>query len=326
MNRRDAVLALLALGAAPHNAGAQQPAKIARVGYLSSGSASGTVSWVEGFRVGLRELGYVEGKTIVIEWRFAEGTYERLPALVAELVRLKIDVLVAPGSPAIRAARQATGTIPIVMAPSEDPVGAGFIKRLARPGGNIKGITNISSDLAHKQIDLLREVVPKLSRVGFLVNPENPLHVVFLKSSHAASQRGGVQAMPVIARALDEIERAFLTMREERVGAVVVEPDPFFIGQAQRVAELAAVNQLPSAMSYGRYAEAGGFVGYGPDYADINRRAATYVDKILKGAKPGDLPIEQPTKFELVINLKTAKALGLTIPRSILLRADRVIE
>ena len=303
----------------------QQRSKVARIGLLEGSSASSYAKWREALIAGLRELGYVEGKNIIIEYRWAEGNYERLPGLAAEMVQMKVDVIVA-SSLAIRAAQQATTTIPIVMVQTSDPVGSGFVASLARPGRNITGLSNMNTEVMSKYLELLRVAVPKLSRVTVLVNPSNPVHPEFLKSIQAAAKTNSVKISPVQASTASQIEAAFGAMKQERAGALIVLPDSFFLAQARRIAELAAQHRLPTMFWTREPVESGGLMSYGQNIAEHYYRAATYVDKILKGAKPGDLPVEQPTKFELVINLKTAKALGLTIPQELLLRADRVIE
>jgi putative ABC transport system substrate-binding protein len=328
-SRRKLLVALGACAlAAPLFSFAQQQGKVWRVGFLSQrGRPDSLDSDVFGaFPRGMRELGYVEGKNLVIEWRFADGKVERLPSLASELVQMKVDVIVTNGTPATSAAQKATTTIPIVFGSAGDPVGSGLIKSLARPGGNITGFTNISGELGPKHLEMLRGMVPKLSRVAVLVNPANPAHTTILKNVQAAAQRAGVRMLSVEARNPQEIENAFSTMSRENAGAVIMEPDGDLNRQLHRIAELAAKHRLPSIHLDREYAEAGGLMSYGPSFADRYRRAATYVDKILKGAKPGDLPVEQPTKFELVINGKTAKALGLTIPKPLLISADKVIE
>ncbi|MGH8700266.1 MAG: ABC transporter substrate-binding protein [Burkholderiales bacterium] len=281
---------------------------------------------MEALREGLRDLGYVEGKNIVIEFRWAEAKYERLPGLAAELVQLKVDVIVAANPPAIQAAQQATTIIPIVMVSSPDPVGARFIASLSRPGGNITGLSNINVDLSGKYLELLRAAVPKLSRVAVLVNPGHPQHPDMLKNIQAAAKTTGVNVSPVQASTASQIEATVGAMTRERAGALIVLPDSFFNTQRRQIAELAAKNRLPSIVSGREFVEAGGLMSYGQNTLERFRRATYYVDKILKGAKPGDLPVEQPTKFELVINMKTAKAIGLAISQDLLFRADRVIE
>ena len=330
MNRRDTLVALLVLGAVsgPLASFAQQQGKIWRVGFLvpRRRPVSIDADFLGAFPRGMRELGYVEGKNLVIEWRFADGKSERLPDLAAELVRLKVDVLVSGSSQAISALQKATTTIPIVMATSGDPIGSGFVKSLARPGGNITGLSNLTSDIGTKQLELLLSIVPKLSRVAVLLNPVNPSLASFLRYVEAAAQRVGVTVLPVDARTAQEIEKAFPTMTQGNARAVIVATDGLFIQQYRHIAELAAKNRLPSASSIREYVEAGGLMSYGPNLAEQLRRSAAYVDKIFKGSKPGDLPVEQSATFEFLINNKTAKALGLTIPQSVLLRADRVIE
>jgi putative ABC transport system substrate-binding protein len=328
MNRRDATLALLALSAAPLAAHGQPQDKIWRIGFLVPRRRPDSIDsdFLGAFPRGMRELGYVEGKNLVIEWRFADGESARLPALADELVRLKVDVMVSASSQAIGALQKASATIPIVMASSGDPIGSGFVKNLARPGGNITGLSNLTSDIGSKQLELLLSVVPKLSRVAILVNPVNPSLSTFVALVRAQAQRVGVTTLPVEARTVEEIENAFSVMTQGNAGAVIVAADSLLIQQYRQIAELAAKNRLPSTSSLREYAAAGGLMSYGPDLADQLRRAATYVDKIFKGAKPGDLPVEQSDKFELLVNRKTARALGVTIPPSVLLRADNVIE
>ncbi len=255
-----------------------------------------------------------------------KASTERLPELVAELVRLKVDVIVAPGPPVISAARKVATTVPIVVVNAQDPVGSGLIKSLAHPGGNITGLTSLAVDIGPKHLEMLLDMVPKLTRVAVLVNFDNPSHPVTLKNVQAAAQKANAKVLPVDARTVPEIEKAFSAMAQEKVGAVIVARDALFLQQARQIAELAAKNRLPTISGIREHLEAGGLMTYGPDSTDSFRRAATYVDKILKGAKPGDLPVEQPTKFVLFINRKTAKALGLTIPPSLLISADNVIE
>jgi putative ABC transport system substrate-binding protein len=323
---------LIALGAgalaAPFGSFAQQQGKIWRVGFLSLRPRPASLdSDVFGaFRLGMSELGYVEGKNLLIEWRFADNKYERLPALAAELVQMKVDVIVVAGAQDISAAQKATSMIPIVMATAPDPVGSGFVKTLARPGGNITGLSNVSAEVSPKHLEMLLGMVPKLSRVAVLVNPANSSHAMVLKSVQSAAQRTSSKILPVEARTAPEIEKAFSAMAREKAGAVIVARDALFNQQVRQIAELAAKNRLPTISGMREYVEAGGLMSYGASVTDQFRRAATYVDKIFKGAKPGDLPVEQSTKFELLINRKTAKALGLTIPQSLLISADKVIE
>jgi putative ABC transport system substrate-binding protein len=317
--------------AAPLAAGAQEykAGKVPRVGYLSPyfGSDPEIQRSLDVFREALRELGYVEGQSVAIEYRFAEGKAERLPDLAKELVRLKVDVIVTVGGvPSAQAAQRATKAIPIVASGAADPVAAGLVASLARPGGNITGPTIISHELVGKELELLREVVPKVSRVAVLWNPTNPGNVTQLRGAEAAARTLGMRLQPVEARGPGEIDRAFAAMARERAGALLVLLDAMFLDQRERIAGLAAKNRLPAVYGLRRHVEAGGLMAYGANLFDLIRHPAIYVDKILRGAKPADLPIEQPTKFELVINLKTAKALGLTIPPSLLGRADEVIQ
>jgi putative ABC transport system substrate-binding protein len=330
MNTRRKLIIALGAGAltAPFGSFAQQQGKIWRVGFLAlrSPTASIPVASYGAFLQGMRELGYVEGKNLIIERRLAEGKVERLPDLAAELVQLKVDVIVTAGAQPTSAAHKATTTIPIVMGNSIDPVGSGFIVSLARPGGNITGLSNLIGDLSPKHFEMLRSMVPKLSRVAILMNPTNSGHAMILKTVQTAAQKSGVKILPVQARSPQEIESAFSTMTKHNAEAVIVANDAFLNQQRRQIAELAAKNRLASVAAVREYVEAGGLMSYGPNFVESYRRAATYVDKIFKGAKPGDLPVEQPTKFELVINHKTAKALGLTIPQSLLISADKVIE
>ncbi len=328
-NRRKLVIALGASAlTAPLGSFAQQKGKVWRVGFLWLRARPDSLDSENPgvFRRGMRELGYVEGKNLVIEWRFADGNAERLPGFAAELVQLNVDVIVAGGTPDTSAAKSATTSIPIVMGNVADPVASGLIKSLARPGGNVTGSTNFSGDIQTKHLEMLLDMMPKLSHVAVLVNPSNTAHTTILKNVEVAAQRVGVRMLSVEARTAQEIENAFSMMSRKYVGAVIVQPDGFFNVQRRQIAGLAMKNRLPSIHLYREYADAGGLMSYGPNNADGFRRAATYVDKIFKGAKPADLPVEQPTKFELIINGKTAKALGLTIPQSLLIMADKVIE
>jgi putative ABC transport system substrate-binding protein len=329
-NRRKLVIALgTSTLVAPFASFAQSQGKVWRIGWLASRTRPTPLdSYGPGraFLQGIRDLGYVEGKNLEIEWRFAESNYERLPDLAAELVQLKVDVFVTGGIQASSAAKKATTTTPIVMVNVADPVGSGLVHSLARPAGNITGLTNISRELAPKHLEMLLSVAPKLSNVAFLVNPTNSFYATVLEHVRTAGRHLGVNVLPVEARTLQEIENAFSMMRRQNAGAVMVQSDPFLIQQYGQIAGLAVKNRLPSISGFGEYAEAGGLISYGQNNADIFRSAATYVDKIFKGAKPGDLPVEQPTKFELLINGKTAKALGLKIPKSLLVMADKVIE
>ena len=305
---------------------AQPAGKMPLIGYFAAFSASDPdiQHGLDLFRRALREVGYVEGQNIAVEYRWAEGKTERLPHLAAELVRAKVDVIVAIGGvPSAQAAQQATTTIPIVIGGAVDPVGSGLVASLARPGGNITGSTIIPEALVGKQLELLTEVVPKGSRVAVLWNPDNPGNARQLRAAEAVS---GLQLEPVGARDPAEIEKAFVTMTGRRVDGVIVLVDPFFLGERERIANLAMKNRLPAVYGYRLHADARGLMAYGASRIELAKQTAVYVTKILRGAQPADLPVAQPTKFELVINLKTAKALGLKIPQSILLRADEIIE
>ncbi len=331
MNRRTFLCGLiLGVLATPLAAEAQQPGKVARIGYLAQGSApSGPI--FEAFRQGLRELGYVEGQNIVIEYRWAADRLERLPDLAAELVSLKVDVIVAGGTLAPLAAKQATRTIPIVLAAAGDPVGTGLVASLAKPGGNVTGLSNLSRDLTAKRLQLLKEIVPGLSRVAVLWNAANIVAALHIPETEAAARTLGLQVQSLEVRSPDDFENALLERKVLRAaisegGALFLVDDPLVMRYRQPIADFAIRNRLPSTAIYKNFAEAGGLMTFGASLPDLFRRAAIFVDKIFKGAKPADLPVEQPTKFELVINLRTAKALGLTIPQSVLLRADQVIE
>jgi putative ABC transport system substrate-binding protein len=328
-DRRRLIIALSAGAlAAPFASLAQQPGKVWRVGILATRNrpTSADSDIFGQFVRGMRELGYIEGKNLQIDFRWAEGKYERLPALAAELVQLKVDVIVAAGAQDIDAARKATSTIPIVMATSPDPVVSGFVQTLARPGGNITGLTNITVDISPKLFEMLHSMAPKLSRVAVLINPVNSSHAGVLTGVEAAAHKTSVKVLRVDAGTATEIEQAFSAMVNAQAGAVLVPRDGFYIQQVGQIAKLAAKYRLPSISGLRQYAEAGGLMSYGQSADESFRRAATYVDKIFKGAKPGELPIEQPTTFQLVINGKTAKALGLTIPQSLLISANKVIE
>jgi len=323
---------LIALGAnllsAPLASFAQPQGKVWRVGFM----ASRHLDFVDSdynygpFRQGMRELGYVEGKNLIIEWRSAEGKPERLSGLATELVNLKVDVIVAAGTPATSAAQKATATIPIVMGSIADPVANGFVKSLRQPAGNITGLANMSEDVSPKQLEMLLAMVPKLSRVALLVNPSNPANVKSVEIVQSAGHKLGVKVLRADARTPQEIDDAFSWIRQQNAGALMMWTEPFFLQQKNQIAALAVKHRLPAMGGDRIYSEAGALMSYGPNIADQYRRAATYVDRILKGAKPAELPVEQPTKFDLVINRKTARALGLTIPQTLLLSADKLIE
>jgi putative tryptophan/tyrosine transport system substrate-binding protein len=327
MNRRAFISLVAGASAAwPLAARAQQPARPRRIGLLSASPVSTLSGIYTGFMKGMRELGYVEGNDFVIEWRSAEGQYGRLSDVAAELVRLNVDVIVTGVTAGIRPLQQATTTIPIVMAYSTDPVGNGFVASLARPGGNTTGLAGSSDDSSPKQLELLATLVPNVSRIGLLGNPNSPTYFSVLKNTQAAAQKVGLFVIPIKARNPNETENAFAELGKQRVDAVMVASDAVFFGQRQRIAELALRNRIPTMFSLREYSEAGGLMSYGEDLADFFHRAAFYVNKIFKGARPGDLPIEQPTRFNLVINRKTADALGVTIPPQLYMFADEVIE
>jgi putative tryptophan/tyrosine transport system substrate-binding protein len=308
------------------SADAQQPKKVPRIGFLGATYPSTNAARIEAFRQGLRELGYVEGKNIVIEYRWAEGKTERLPALAAELVRLKVDVIVTAGPPPTRAAKEATSTIPIVMGFDNDPVGNGFVASLARPSGNITGLATLAPEISGKQLELLKEILPRLSRMAVFGTSTQPGTAQALRETELAAGAFGVQLQYLDVLGPKDIETAFQAARKGPADAVLVLSSAVIFSQRTQIADLAVKNRLPVIFPQSEYVEDGGLMSYAPNYADLFRRAATYVDKILKGAKPADLPVEQPTKFEFIINLKAAKQIGLTIPQRVLTRADKVIK
>jgi len=323
--RFAAAVALLLL-AAPLEGEAQQTTKIPRIGYVGAGSPATAAHQVRAFLLGLRELGYLEGQNVVIEYRWAEGKLDRLPALVADLVRLRVDVIVSSATAAIRTAKEQTSTIPIVMAGVTDPVGLGLVASLSRPGGNITGLTHLAPELSRKRLELLKEVVPRLSRVTVLWDPHHPGAQVAFKETQVAAQALQVTLVSMEAQNREELERVLLTIGRERPQALFVFADTFTFFHRGLITEVATKHRFPAMYPFSDWVDAGGLMSFGANFAGLFQHAATYVDKILKGAKPAELPVEQPTKFELVISIKTAKALGLTIPRLTLLRADRVIE
>jgi putative tryptophan/tyrosine transport system substrate-binding protein len=305
----------------------QQPKKIARVGFLLSGSRSSTTDRIELLRSGLRDLGYSEGNNIVIEYRYADNKFDRLPDLAGELVRLKVEVIFAWAGPAVQAAKNATKTIPIVMGPNADPVETGLVASLARPGGNITGVSLMGPDVAGKRLELLKEVLPKLSRVALLLHGGSLAHQLFLKESRDAAQILGIQIQPLVVKGSQEFEDAFLAITREKAQAVLVQS--ILLGSSglgPRILDLATRNGLLTISDSTNFAAEGGLISYGPSRGSLWKRIPVFIDKILKGAKPADLPVEQPTKFDLVINLKTAKQIGLTIPPNVLARADKVIR
>jgi putative tryptophan/tyrosine transport system substrate-binding protein len=325
MTRLAGALFAFALLAAPVAAEAQPAGKVYRIGLLGGGTASGYARHVEAFRAGLRDLGYVEGKSILIEYRWAEGKYDRLPDLTRDLLRLKVDLIVTHGLPGSSAAKQATETVPIVMAIVGDAVAFGLVTNLARPGGNLTGSTFFGPEVHAKRLELLKEAVPNASRVAILFNADNQAMGPVLSKMAVTARALGVGFLPAEVRGPNDFDRAFAAMAKERTDALVLGDDGMLLSHVRQLPGLAAKNRLP-AIGPKEYVEAGGLMAYSVDFPKIWRRAAVFVDKILKGANPGDLPIEQATHFELVINLKTAKALGLTIPPSVLARADEVIQ
>jgi putative ABC transport system substrate-binding protein len=330
MNNRRKLIIALGAGAltAPLRSFAQQQSKVWRIGFLGQRKIVDVDSdvYYGGFRPAMRELGYVEGKNLIIEWRFGGGSVERLPELATELVNLKVDVIVAAAGTGTSAAHKATTTIPIVMVNTSDPVSQGFVKSLAHPGGNITGNSPMIDEFGPKHLEMLLSMAPKLSRVTVLMQPDYAIHATILKAVEAAARKRNIKILRADARSPQDIDKAFVTMVKEKTQGFIVAQHPIFNQQVRQIAELAAKHRLPSIAGIGEYTEAGGMISYGANVADGYRRAATFVDKILKGAKPADVPVEQPTKFELIINGKTAKALGLTIPHSLLVMADKVIE
>jgi putative tryptophan/tyrosine transport system substrate-binding protein len=319
------IVVLTMLAALPLLADAQPAGKAPKIAFLSASSPINAT--VEAFRQGLRDLGYIEGRNIVIEYRWAEGRFDRLPALAAELLRLGVTVIVAGNTPAALAAKKATSTIPIILVTSGDPVGSGLAASLARPGGNVTGLSLTPTPaISGKQLELLKEAFPSITHVAVLANPANPPTAGLLKEIELAAQSLGLRLRVVQVQEPKEFGDAFATMKNERVPALLVIADPLVADNRDRIVAFAATNRLPAIYPYRLFVDAGGLMSYGADSSDLYRRAATYVDRILKGAKPAELPIEQPTKFELVINMRTARALGLSIPRQLLVRADRVIE
>jgi len=327
VRRREFITLLGGAAVWPLAARAQQMGKVPRIGYLGSSSPSLEPHFVEAFRQKLRELGHIEGENIAIEYRWAEGQDRRLPELAAELVRLQPNVIVTTGTPGALAAMQATKTIPIVMASSGDPVGAGLVASLARPGGHVTGFTIVGPQIEGKRLDLLKEAVPELSRVAVLWNPSYPASVSYFNTIENAGRTLRISLDPVAeVRRANELDNAFFAIASARPRALLVVADRFLLAHRKRIVEFAAAKRLPGMFPYREYVEAGGLMSYAPSNIELFRGAATYVDKILKGAKPGDLPVQEPTKLELIVNLKTSKAIGLTVPESFLLRADELIE
>jgi putative tryptophan/tyrosine transport system substrate-binding protein len=325
MRRRGFLCLLAAATAAPFSAGAQ-PARVPRVGFLGNSTAELEANLVGPFRDELRRLGYEAGRNIHIEYRWADGQYERLPRLVAELLSAKVDIIVTAGTPAALAVKRATKTVSLVMVAVGDPVGTGIVPSLARPGGNITGLSSIAIDLEGKRLELLRELVPLLSQVAVFWNPANDFHHGSMKQAHAAAEKLKIKLQSLEVRKAEDLDGAFAAAIKERPDALLILADRVYLHNRNRMMDFATANRLPTILPYRELVEAGGLMSFGPSYEDMHRRAADYVDKILKGAKPGDLPIEQPTKFDLRVNLNAAKAIGLSIPESFLLRADQVIE
>jgi len=305
---------------------AQQPAKITRLGYLDAVSFSVNTARIEAFRQGLRKLGYIEGKNLFIEWQSADGKFDRLPALAVELVNLKVQVIVTAGRSATRAAKEASSTIPIVITQDSDPVANGFVASLARPGGNITGLSTLASGLSGKQLELLKEIIPKLSRVAVFGSSTNPDNAQSLREVDLAARAFKVQLQHLDVLDPNDIETAFRAATNGRPDAVIVLPGAVFDSRRRQIVDLAGKSRLPAIYYKSEFVEDGGLMTYGTSWTDLSQRAATYVDKILKGAKPADLPVEQPKKFELIVNLKAAKQIGLTIPQKVLARADRVFK
>ena len=328
MRRREFIALVGGAIACPMGVRAQQQTgKVPRIGFLSLTSPSDRPPLLDAFRQGLRDLGWVEGQNIVIDYRYAEGRVDRLPDLAAELVRLEVDLMLSWGTQGVTAAKNATETIPIVMIGVRDPVGIGLIPSLARPGGNVTGVSGYAGlEIVAKQLELLKETVPKIRRVAILSNPTNAYHQLAIRQVNVQARPLGLQLQFLEARGPNEFDSAFAAMAKERVGALLVLSDAMFNSHGTRLADLAATSRLPAAYGVRESVEAGGLMSYGPSFLDLFRRSATFVDKILKGAKPADLPVEQPTKFELVINLKAAKAIGLEVPPLLIARADELIE
>jgi putative ABC transport system substrate-binding protein len=326
MQRRKFLATLVGATTWPLVARGQQSARIPRVGYLFSFVPSEGQHLWEACRQGLRELGYVEGKSIALEPRWAEGQHGRLPSLAANLVKLKIDVIVAAATPASLAAKAATNTIPIVMVAVGAPIKAGLVASLARPTGNVTGLSLLTPELSGKRLELLKDVLPKLSRVSILMNPDNPVSAVFLEDTKVAAQSAAIDLQRLDARNPVEIERAFEAAKGAHVGALIVFDDPVLWSHRRQIVALAATHRMPAVYGLRDFVDDGGLMSYGPNRPDQYRRTAIYVDKILKGSKPADLPVEQPTRFDLVINQKTAKALGIEVPANLLFTAGDVIE
>jgi putative ABC transport system substrate-binding protein len=324
MKRREFITLLGGATAWPLVARAQ--GGIPRVGFMGNSTAALEVNLVVSFRDGLRELGYEEGRNIAIEYRWADGRYERFAALVAELIAAKVDVIVTAGTPAALAVKKATSTVPLVMVAVGDPVGTGLVPSLARPDGNLTGLSSVAPDLEGKRLELLREIVPSVSRIAVFINSVNPFHATSMRQAQSAGKTLGVKVQQYDIRKSEDLDGAFAAIRKERPDALLILADRVFLHNRERIVDFTEEQRLPNVSAYKEVVEAGGLMSYGPSYEDMHKRAAIYVNKILKGAKPGNLPIEQPTKFTLVVNLKAAKALGISMPPAVLSRADDVIE
>jgi putative tryptophan/tyrosine transport system substrate-binding protein len=324
--RRRAFITLLGGATAWPLAAHAQEAKVARIGFLGNSTAALEANLIGPFRDGLRALGYEEGRNVVIEYRWAEGNYARFPALVAELLASNVDVLVTAGTPASLAIKKETTTVPVVMIAVGDPVGTGLVPTLARPGGNLTGLSSIAPDLEGKRLELLREVVPRLSHIAVLINSLNPFHIASMHQADAAAKALGIKLQVLDVRASEDLDDAFAAILKDRPEALLILADRVFLHNRTRLMDFATQQRLPNVNAYHELVEAGGLMSFGPSYEDMHRRAAIYVDKILKGAKPADLPIEQPTKFTLILNLKVAKTLGLELSPTLLARADEVME
>ena len=303
-----------------------QPGKVHRIGFLGNSTAALEANLIGPFREGLRAHGYEEGRNLRIEYRWAEGNYDRFPKLIAELLALNVEVLVTAGTPPTLAIKRATSTVPLVMIAVGDPIGSGIVQSLAHPGGNITGLSSIAPELEGKRLELLREIIPQLSHVAVLWNPLNPFHKASLQHARDAAQVLKIKILAVVIKATDDLDGAFKTIENDRPEALLILADRVFLHNRVRLMEFATRHRLPSVNAYHELVEAGGLMSFGPSYEDMHRRAAEFIDKILKGAKPGDLPVELPTKFTLVVSVKAAKALGITVSESFLLRADQVIE
>jgi putative ABC transport system substrate-binding protein len=325
MKRREFITFLGSVAAAwPLAASAQS--KIPRIGFMGNSTAALEANLVDAFREGLREHGYEEGRNIVIEYRWADGKYDQFPALVAELIAAKVDAIVTAGTPAALAVKRATTTVPLVMVAVGDPVGTGLVPSLARPGGNLTGLSSIAPDLEGKRLQLLREVVPALSHVAMFINSLNPFHVSSMNQARAAAQAMGIKLQLHDIRKSEDLDDAFAAIRKERPDALLILADRVFLHNRERMMDFTKEQRLPNVNAYKELVEVGGLMSYGPSYEDMHKRAAIYIDKILKGAKPADLPIEQPSKFTFIVNLKAAKALGVTVPSQLLGLADQLIE